>query len=529
MTHFFNRKTAFISFFIMIAVQMLCYNYIEYLRMEPRSIHSWRQSDCLSFIINFYNERTTFLEPGVSNLGPTGDGKVASDFPIVQYTVAQIWKVTGIRTSVYRLINLVFLVLGLFYIYKLYLYWFQDLYWLALLSTGIIFTSTLLAYYGPTPLSDIQALGLSCAGFYYFILWLDKKQPRNFVAFIALFTFAGLLKMSSAFIFAIALAYWLIRLWFGNDENRKQLFSIRIVIGFLIPFIPWSIWYVYGAYYNTIHPNNYFLIGIAPIWIVLKSQIPELLFLFKKDVLPIVFNPYLLSFLGLMLLAILTLRIRSFFHENYLRLLIPILVLFLYLLLFFQVFGEHDYYLINMLPILVISIGLLIKMVLKRFPDFFNYKAVQIGIFLILVFLTHETAVFTRARINFTGWGFDSLVLTQERRDYFGWNSWHDRLQYEDLEGLKEETLDSIGLTNDKKVLCLGDGTINRSLFLLNRIGYTSFRQDLDRIDEFIEKNKRKGLHYIIIIDWNNLPKEKLAPFLKNKVYERGSASIYKI
>lgn len=529
MTDYFNKKTAFISFFIMIAVQMLCYNYIEYLRMEPRSIHSWRQSDCLSFIINFYNGRTTFLEPGVSNLGPTGDGKVASDFPIIQYTVAQIWKVTGISAPVYRLINLGFLVLGLFYIYKLYSYWFQERYWLALLTTGLIFTSTLLAYYGPTPLSDIQALGLSCVGFYYFILWLDKKQQRNFIAFILLFAFAGLLKMSSAFIFAIALAYWLIRLLFGSVESKKELFSIRIVIGVLLPFIPWSLWYIHGGYYNYIHPNKYFLIGIAPIWIVPESQWSELLFLFRKDILPIVFNPFVLILLGLILISFFIIRIKSFFNEVYLQMLIPVLMLFCYLILFFQVFGEHDYYLINMLPVLIISIGLGIKMILDHFPLFFNYKAVQISMVLIIVILTHETAVFNRARIEMKGWGFDSMVLTKERRDYFAWNSWHDRLLYQDLEGIKEQTLDSIGLTQDQKVLCLGDETINRSLFLLNRLGYTSFRQEMGEIDQFIDNNKEKGLHYLIIIDWDKLPKEKLAPYLKNKVYEKGSASIYKL
>lgn len=529
MAHFFTKRIALLSFFLMIAIQMLCYNYIDYLQMEPRSIHSWRQSDCLSFVINFYNGRTTFLEPGVSNLGPTEDGKVASDFPIIQYTVAQLWKITGVSTPVYRLINLCFLMLGLFYIYKLYVYWFDQRYGLALLTTGLIFTSTLLAYYGPTPLSDIQAFGLSCTGFYYFILWLDKKEKRHFLFYLLAFAAAGLLKMSSAFIFSITLAYWLTRVIWGDKENKKGLYSYKVVLGFIFPFIPWCIWYVYGNYYNTIHPNNYFLIGIAPIWIVADVHIPLVLSLFKKDILPIAFNTWVLSLIGMTLLTGAIVKVKSFFTENYLQLLIPVAVVFCYLILFFQVFAVHDYYLLNMLPALVIVIGLVLKQLLNHFPSFFSsnrFYWVQIGL---LVILTHQTAVFTRGRIEMKGWGFDSMVLDKEKREYLEWNSWYDRSRYAVLESLSDETLDSIGLTKDKKILCLGDLTINRSLFLLNRVGYTSFRLNIDEAHHFIESNKAKGLHYLIIIEWDWLSKENLAPYLKDKVYEMEGTSIYRL
>jgi hypothetical protein len=528
MTDFFNKKTALISFFILIAVQMLCYNYIDYIQMEPRSIHSWRQSDCLSFVLNFYNGRTTFFEPGVNNLGPTGDGKTASDFPMVQYAVAQIWKVTGISTSVYRFINLGFLILGLFYIYNLYTYWFKERYWLAILATGLIFTSTLLAYYGPTPLSDIQALGLSCVGFYYFVVWLDDPKKKYFIVSIIVFTIAGLLKMSSAFIFAIAISYWFIRLISDGGENKKGLVSISTVGSLILPFIPWVLWYLYVGHYNTIHPNDYFLIGVLPVWIVPEHHIIEILEGFKKDILPIVFNVQFLSCLAIILVAGFILHIKSLFKEASLRILMPVLCILSYMILFFKVFGEHDYYLINTLPVLVILLGLLLKYALDRFPVFFDKKVVQAGFVLILCIFTHQTAVLTRARIEMKGWGFDSFVLTQERKEYFEWNSWYDRSHYAILESIKERTLDSISLTKDQKVLCLGDLTINRSLFLLNRLGYTSFRQEIGKIDEFIAFQKEKGLHFLIVIDWDNLPKEKLAPYLKNKVYEKENMSIYK-
>jgi hypothetical protein len=255
----------------------------------------------------------------------------------------------------------------------------------------------------------------------------------------------------------------------------------------------------------------------------------EILESLKKDIIPVFFNIQCLVFLSVLLISVFILHAKSVFKEWYLQMLIPVLCLLCYLMLFFKVFGEHDYYLINMLPVLVIITGLVLKFTLYRFPAFLRQKWIQVTLLLIVIVLTHQTAVLTRARIEMTGWGFDSIVLTQEKREYFEWNTWYDRSRYQILEEISEGTLNTLGLTKDQRVLCLGDLTINRSLFLLNRLGYTSFRRETDKIDEFITQHKAKGLHYLIVIDWDKLPKGKLAPYLKHKVYEKEGTSIYKL
>lgn len=530
MSHFFSNKIAYVIFFIMIGVQMLCYNYIDYLQMEPRSLHSWRQSDCLSFVLNFYNGRTTFTEPGVNNLGITGDGKIASDFPIIQYSVAQVWKVTGVSTPIYRLVDLFFLIVGLLYIYKLYCYWFKDKNWLALLMTGILFTSTILAYYGPTSLSDIQALGLSCAAFYYFIVWLDSKKKLDLGIALFLFAFAGLLKMSSAFIFAIAIAFLIIRLLFGDKEEKKGLLSVFSIIVLILPCIPWFAWYLHVHHYNQIHPNDFFLIGVLPIWEIPRADINYTIARLLGELMPYALNISILFVLLVALGAWFLTRIQYFFTESYLRLLIPLLALLSYIILFFQVFTVHDYYLLNMMPVLVIVLGLYIKYLLHDQSSFFEHRAVQVSLVLFLILLTHQTGVITRGRIEAKDWGYAPVAITAEKYDFLKWNTYYDRSRYEIVETIEESKLDSLGINKSQKVMCLGDHTINRSLYLIDRLGFTSYNVNIDNAHDFIADKKSKGLiNYLILIEPDWLSKENIAPFLKNKVYEKGGTSIYKL
>ena len=129
----FNYKH--VLFFVVVSCQMLVYNYPYILHIEPRNHHAFRQYDCLSFAQAFYNNRATLLEPCVNNLGNAGNGKTASEFPLVQFLVGNIWKVSGISSLIYRLVNVLFLYLGLFFIYKLFiiqefLYYYLKLYFL---------------------------------------------------------------------------------------------------------------------------------------------------------------------------------------------------------------------------------------------------------------------------------------------------------------------------------------------------------------------------------------------------------------
>ena len=95
------------------------YSYHQTLSLRPQSIHQWRQCDCLSITMNYYMEDRNFLEPSIHRIGECDNGKTISEFPIIYYTVAQLWKVFGYHEWISRLVNCLFLFAGLFALFKL--------------------------------------------------------------------------------------------------------------------------------------------------------------------------------------------------------------------------------------------------------------------------------------------------------------------------------------------------------------------------------------------------------------------------
>lgn len=525
-----NNTTAIALLFTVFLLQVYCYNYIGVLRTHPHNIHSWRQTDCLSLVTNFYNGRGTFTEPCVNNLGNTGDGKVASDFPLVQYSIAQVWKITGKSELVYRLIELLFLFTGLFFIYKLALYWTNN-YFLSIATASLVFTSPILAYYGATFLSDIQAFGLTCVGFYFIIKWIHEKKFTQLLTGTLLFLFAGWCKMSSAFIYAIALALIAreaIVAVRATDIAYKKINFLRLLILF-IPFIGWYLWYHHANVYNHQHDNGFFLIGILPVWQIDATKQHYILMKFLSEILPQMLHSGILLFIFITIVAFSVSKIKQFFTQEYIIIAVGFLMFVLYLILFYQVFDVHDYYLINMLTIWAIILCVFVKIANSYYGFIFQSKAMRLGIIFLIGLLSILSGIKARGRLEFTDkWGPKSIAYNESEYKLMEYFSWYDHTRYEVLED-PAFNLDKIGITKQDTVLCLGDKTINRSLYLIDRLGYSSFNTEMNDIDTFIEAKKKTGLKYLILIEPDFLNDEKLKPYLKNKIFEQKSTSIYKL
>ena len=99
-------------FFILFCLQVFLFFLYGYHKMydhRPYSMHQWRQADCLSFTKNYYEEGVNFFSPKIHFQGST-EGKALSEFPLINYSVAGLWKVFGEHEYLYR-----FLVLALFF------------------------------------------------------------------------------------------------------------------------------------------------------------------------------------------------------------------------------------------------------------------------------------------------------------------------------------------------------------------------------------------------------------------------------
>lgn len=524
-----NQTKAALILFFLFMIQMVCYNYQTILTTYPRTIHAWRQADCLNFTLNYYNNRATFFEPRVNNISNYGDSKTASDFPLVQYTVAQIWKLFGKSITLFRLIDLGFLLLGLLYVFKLCYYWTKD-YFISITTTVLLYTSPILAYYGPSFINEIQAFGLGCAGFYFTIKWLEEKKRKQFIAIVLLFLFAGLAKVSVFFVYAIALLLigknFLESFKTCNRQQKKKWFLNLFLL--LVPIAVSLSWSAYAACYNSMH-YNLFLVGIVPAWGIDKERKHLILTQLFDDTLPQMFNSALLVVIFVFVVAYLITHIKQFFSSTYLTVLSGFALFFSYILLFFQNLGVHDYYFIVLLMIVFILLCLGIKHINEIYPWVFKKSITRVAVVFLIILLTYQTTVKTRVRVDYTkesSW--QCMILNKQKIELYQFLIWEDRARFAELENIAPN-LEAMHVAKNDTVLVLGDLFSTRSLGIIDRVGYTGFNTLYEDVPKFIDARKKHGLKYLFVLDPELLKDEKLKPYLKNKLFLRNSTSIYKL
>ncbi len=517
-------KYKHLFFFCLIAGQMLVYNYVYMLKIEPRYHHAWRQFDCLSFAQSYFEDRGgDLLHPKVNNLGVSKNGNAASEFPIIPYLVSNLWKVTGPHSLVYRLVNILLLFIGLFYIYKLFLYLSSNKVLAALLA-AFIFTSGNLSYYGMSTLSDIQAFSFSVIAFYYFVIWIGNGRMKSLTLFSAFICLAGLIKASFILIFVLCVLWSVMKYLIAKDLVVEQKTKLNAVLLLLSPVLIWFAWIWHARAYNLENTKVFFLVGTLPIWTLSPQQIQEHLSNLTTGLLPEFMSiPFLIIFTGLAIYYLVVNKGSSLVNKW--MVLFVLLFSFVYLLLFFGAFDVHDYYLIVFNGMLVLFLFFLCTYINKSFIEI-HLRRIVVFLLICVAFGTYVSSIKTWKKVNYNVVNFENdLVFTKKQQTNLFWNYWHDRRKYEVLEN--EFTTKEAGISPNDTVFCLGDPTINRSLYLMNVVGYTEFNCDLQHVQEFLLSHQE--VRYVILIDDDYKDSISVQLMSDKKVFERKNLSVYKV
>src|ERR1035437_6319038 len=165
----FNTLKPAYRILILLLLIALIYNYPSILFKRPQSVHHWRQSDCTSIALNYYQTGMHFIQPQTHNL--TSDdrttGYVApSEIPVGYYFIAVLYKIFGFHDFIYRMVNTLIFLAGLFYLYKTLSLLIKGFLWPALLSL-FFFTSPVLVFYGNNFLTDSSALCFALIAWYF--------------------------------------------------------------------------------------------------------------------------------------------------------------------------------------------------------------------------------------------------------------------------------------------------------------------------------------------------------------------------
>ena len=271
------------TFKLVIGVSILAIGARLILIDQPFVDHwSWRQSDVAAIARNYFQGGYNFAHPQIDWAGDQ-PGFVGTEFPILPFLVAILYKCFGSHEWIGRIQTVVLFALSLPFFFSLVRKTF-----------GEIAAAWALFFYSFAPLGimasrcfipDTPSLALSIIGLYFFERWVsDQRSTIAFIASALCISLSILIKATTVLIAAplACLAFQ----YFQLSAFR----NLKVWIFAAIALIPSAIWY-WHAYQisNQFYPHHFFGAGGVKImpaswyWKIWKqiptSELTPLLFL----------------------------------------------------------------------------------------------------------------------------------------------------------------------------------------------------------------------------------------------------------
>ena len=493
MNLFLNKYKYFIFFTVLIFLYIFL-DYQSILFYRPQGFHFIRQTDGLSFVANYFNNGSNFFEPQVFNLTST-EGKAVCEFPILYFITSQLYRLFGEQEFILRLISVIIVSFGFFSLFKLLILLLNDILY-ALIFSFLFLSSTVLLYYTNNFLPDASALGLTLVGWYYFYLF--KKQNKKYLILsFSFFTISSLIKVTYFINPIAALSTILV---FDFLRKKKLIDVIKTNSHLLLIFSISSIlllsWNFFAIHYNAINKDFYFLVSTRPIWDMEQKSIIEVWdyisnYWYSKYYFQSTIHFFIITFiLGIV-----------FIKKANKTILIPSIILFIgstfYILLFYAQFKDHDYYFITLIPTIIILVITTFTAIRNKFPRLLNNYIAKV----LLLGLAILSINYAKAKLE------DRYSNNQDEFSEIGIILSNIRVQ-----------MDSLGISQNAKIIVFTDKTPNGGLYFLNRKGWNIKDTTKANIKK-IRKYKNLGAEYLVNTTNMNLNYVKIWGNSKVSIY----------
>lgn len=482
--------------------------YSKTLFFRPGSTHQWRQADCLSIAKNYYEQGMHFFEPEIHFQGEM-KGKAVSEFPILNYTAALLWKLFGEQEFLYRLLEYLLFLSAIFVLFNTLVRYFKSLV-LAFFTVSVFLTSPLLVFYGLNFIADVPALSLSIICFCYTYQFYQNGIRRHFYLALGIGTLAVLMKASALIPLSVLLLLSVLDIsGLGKRVGAPTLFEKKgkpLVLVLLSIALIFS-WYRYALYYNDHNSNNIFLLTVLPIWNLTEAELIYNTKMLFNNLFPIFLNkPMLFVFFVLVVYVASNLKKLDFFLR--LSFLLSGLFFLLYLMFFYQVFSVHDYYLVNLMIFPVITLFCfsalnLSNNLIQNHPVF-----ARVLVILVIVFNGFYSAAAYRNRMieddKLVHWY--PFISEDEQRlaKYFFWDYGNNIKKLENFRG----QMRAHGILRTDRVLSMPDQSFDISLYFLDQKGYTASKDHVVNDSTVLDRFLHKQLKYLVMND-TTLKKER--------------------
>lgn len=513
----------------------LYYNFGDIGQLRPAGNHIWRQCDCVSLALGYYQGDMNFFSPVMNNLQSDGctTGLTTGEFPILYYAVAVLWKIFGYHEAIYKMLVLLIAFAGLYSLYRMLEDLLKDSLW-AMLFSLLMFTSPIIVFYSVNFLTNIPAFSFNLIALYFFYLFIKKDRNRLLWISMIFFALAGLIKVSALISLAVIIFLYITEaLHIIRYRKEKPVFSkpLKQILPFLMVIIVMAAWYYYAWWFNHKHGGKYTFNHIWPIWEQEPEKIAQIWKDFTAYMTRQIFSIFTLIATGLMLLTIIVLTaLRKIPWQILLLLFVLIFGVAAYFLLWYAAFNVHDYYMIEMMIFFVVVFTAFAYYMKSRFPRFMNHWAFRIAMLALLVY----GGLYTRNNLQMRlFWNQANektyLCYTSNHENGLWWYNWDYNKKFIEPFYTIEAYNRSLGIQQEDKVVSLPDGSINISLVLMNQRGWNGFGAPFLGPAERMQKMKELGARYLFISDPELYNQEYLKPYISKKLGSYMGVDIYDI
>jgi hypothetical protein len=467
---------------------------------RPGSIHQWRQTDCLSITKNYYEEGMHFFQPKIHFQGPK-EGKAVSEFPIINYTVAFLWKVFGEHEFIYRLLEYLIFISSMFVLFNTLLRR-SGSFLFSFFSVSVFLTSPLLVYYSPNFIADVPALSIGIIGLCFFYRFYNTKKIRFFYLALVFGTLAVLIK-ASALIGLLLLLFFSLAdiLKLTNLFKTEKLFEKKLgpLLAIVLSVVSIVAWYRFALAYNNNNSNLIFLLTVLPIWEMDEAQLIYNLKMLFNNLFPLFLNKPMFFLVIMVVLFVISKfgRLNSFLKYSFL---LSGTFFVFYVLFFFQVFGVHDYYLSNLMIFPAITFLCFASLVHESNLISVNLSFVRLFVICVVLFNSFHAAALYRLRTvkddKMTYW---FPFVSEDEGKLAKYLFWDYGRAIERIENLRPE-LRKHGIKREDFVLSIPDQSFDISLYFMDQKGYTISRDHLMN-DTTVADRFLPRVRYVVLSD----------------------------
>src|SRR5689334_785105 len=186
----FHSQRSKIVFITLALLAVSVYFFRDSISLFPSFIHAWTQSDRYALALGFLKNGFDFFHPRTFNL-ETIDGVTRVDFPIHEYIVALLMKITGLEGPVvFRLYDAVYAVVGLVFAARLSMLFIPSLSRTVFLVL-FLFVSPVFLYYADGFLPSIPSLSNLFIGYYFYFRYTKRFARKDFRLALLFLTLAA--------------------------------------------------------------------------------------------------------------------------------------------------------------------------------------------------------------------------------------------------------------------------------------------------------------------------------------------------